>query len=213
MEIFRKMKRTVKISESTLRKIVSESIQNALNDDANKVNDILINLMKSVRNADYQLDLLAKNGSMHDDRLKKVRNVVFGCLEVFRDNGCDMSVLFSGDDNEPKYTYGNDVNESQSGLEMKMPNSFSIEEIKQIVDMLKRNPVQEMWKPVDLGICKVQRVESNQMSGKCSLLSKNDDGTDNLYKMDANGVVLVQIERMPNTGWLDNNGFTFMAWK
>lgn len=98
-------------------------------------------------------------------------------------------------------------------LREQIDNSLSLEELKHLVTLLKRKPLQDMWNPVDCGFCKVQRVEANNMSGKCSLLNRNDDGTDDLYKEGINGITLVQIGRKPNTHRLEDSGYTYMAWK
>ena len=34
-----------------------------------------------------------------------------------------------------------------------------------------------------------------------------------LYKEEINGITLVQIGRKPNTHWLEDSGYTYMAWK
>lgn len=98
-------------------------------------------------------------------------------------------------------------------LREQIDNSLSLEEVKHLVALLKQKPLQDMWKPVDCGFCKVQRVEANNMSGRCSLLNRNDDGTDDLYKEEINGITLVQIGRKPNAHWLEDSGYTYMAWK
>ena len=98
-------------------------------------------------------------------------------------------------------------------LREQIGNRLSYEEVKRLATLLKQKPLQDMWKPVDCGFCKVQRVETNNMSGKCSLLNRNDDGTDDLYKEDINGITLIQVGRIPNISWLDENGCTYMAWK
>ena len=98
-------------------------------------------------------------------------------------------------------------------LREQIDNCLSLEEVKHLVTLLKRKPLQDMWNPVDCGFCKVQRVEANNMSGRCSLLNRNDDGTDDLYKEEINGITLVQIGRKPNTHWLEDSGYTYMAWK
>ena len=108
----------------------------------------------------------------------------------------------------------NIVAESVRGvLREQIDNCLSLEEVKHLVTLLKQKPLQDMWKPVDCGFCKVQRVEANNMSGRCSLLNRNDDGTDDLYKEEKNGITLVQIGRKPNTHWLEDSGYTYMAWK
>ena len=108
----------------------------------------------------------------------------------------------------------NIVAESVRGvLREQIDNCLSLEEVKHLVTLLKRKPLQDMWNPVDYGFCKVQRVEANNMSGRCSLLNRNDDGTDDLYKEEINGITLVQIGRKPNTHWLEDSGYTYMAWK
>ena len=94
-----------------------------------------------------------------------------------------------------------------------MDNSFSHDEIVKLVSILKQNPITEMWKPCNLGFCMVQRIEANHMSGKNYLISQNEDGTDNLYEKEHNGIVLIQIGRTPNTHWLEESGSTYMVWK
>lgn len=89
-------------------------------------------------------------------------------------------------------------------------SGFTPEEIKELAFMLLKNPVEEQWKPQYYGFCQVQRVEANQTPGRMSLLSRNPFIT---YSKDSNGIVYIQIGRKPNTHWLKEDGYTYMAWK
>lgn len=92
---------------------------------------------------------------------------------------------------------------------------FTHDEIKKLVLILKENPIEEMWKPYDLGWCKVQRVEANQTSGRSYLMSDphNMTAPQDMYSDGNNGTIYLQIGRMPNTHWLDESGYTYMCWK
>ena len=92
---------------------------------------------------------------------------------------------------------------------------FSHDEIKTLVSILKENPIEEMWKPYDLGWCKVQRVEANKASGRSYLISDPHDMTNpqDMYSDGNNGTIYLQVGRMPNTHWLDESGYTYMCWK
>ena len=92
---------------------------------------------------------------------------------------------------------------------------FTHDEIKKLVSILKERPIEEMWKPYDLGWCKVQRVEANQSSGRSYLISDPHNMTDpqDMYSDGNNGTIYLQIGRMPNTHWLDESGYTYMCWK
>ena len=92
---------------------------------------------------------------------------------------------------------------------------FTHDEIKKLVSILKERPIEEMWKPYDLGWCKVQRVEANQTSGRSYLISDPHNMTDpqDMYSDGNNGTIYLQIGRMPNTHWLDESGYTYMCWK
>lgn len=94
---------------------------------------------------------------------------------------------------------------------------FSHNEIMKLVEILKQNPIEERWKPKDLGFCKVQRVESNQANGKTYLLSPSkpydSNKPEDLYTEGHNGTIYLQIGRLPNTHWLDDSGYTYMCWK
>ena len=96
---------------------------------------------------------------------------------------------------------------------MKKTDTISIEEIKGLISSLKQNPITETWKPQGCGVFTVQRVESNQVSGKCSIVNKNEDGSENLFQEQCNGVVAVIIGSMPNTPWFIESGATYLAWK
>lgn len=92
---------------------------------------------------------------------------------------------------------------------------FTNDEIKKLVSILKERPIEEMWKPYDLGWCKIQRVEANQTSGRSYLLSDPHDmsSPQDMYSDGNNGTIYLQIGRMPNTHWLDESGYTYMCWK
>lgn len=92
-------------------------------------------------------------------------------------------------------------------------DSLSREELKHLVILLKQKPLQDMWKPINYGFCMVQRVEAHEMSGHCYLLNTNDDGTEDLYVEEGNGITMIQIERRPNVHRLEESGYTYMAWK
>ena len=97
---------------------------------------------------------------------------------------------------------------------MKKSDTIPIEEIKGLISSLKQNPITETWKPQDCGVFTVQRVESNQVvGGKCSIVNKNEDGSENLFQRQCNGIVAVIIGRMPNTPWFIESGATYLAWK
>ena len=95
------------------------------------------------------------------------------------------------------------------------PRDFTHDEILKLVSILKENPIDEMWKPYDLGWCKVQRVEANQAGSRVSLLSKphNISSPEDCYSKGVNGELFLQIGRMPNTHWREESGYTYMCWK
>ena len=90
-------------------------------------------------------------------------------------------------------------------------SAFTPDEIKELAFMLLKNPVEEQWKPQYYGFCTVQRVPANQSSNTHgSILSRNPFIT---CSRDSNGIVYIQIGRKPNTHWLKEDGYTYMAWK
>ena len=89
-------------------------------------------------------------------------------------------------------------------------SDFTINEIKELARMLMEHPVEETWKPQYYGFCQVQRVEADQTPGRMSLLSRDPYIT---YAKTSNNQLFIQIGRKPNTHWLDNDGYTYMAWK
>lgn len=104
------------------------------------------------------------------------------------------------------------VSEAFHGV--KLGDGFTRDELMELVSTLSSNPIEEMWKPCDLGWCTVQRIESNQVGGRMYRLSVSDvDGSMDLYCEGGNGEVYLQIGRMPNTHWLDEGGYTYMCWK
>ena len=98
---------------------------------------------------------------------------------------------------------------------LKEGRDFTHDEIKNLVAILKRNPIEEMWKPYDLGWCKVQRVEANQTSGKSYLMSDphNMTAPQDMYSDGNNGEIYLNIGRTHNTYWFDESGHTYMCWK
>lgn len=88
---------------------------------------------------------------------------------------------------------------------------FSKEEVGQLVSMLSKNPIEQMWKPQNLGFCQIQRVESGDMpTGRHSLLSREPQVT---YCEGNNGEIFIQIGKEPNTPWFEEGGYTYMCWK
>lgn len=86
---------------------------------------------------------------------------------------------------------------------------FNREEINQLVSFLQENPITDIYKPINLGYCKVQRIPANEVSGKQGLLN---NGVRISYG-DTDGAIYLQIGRTPNSYWLEENGKTYMAWK
>ena len=89
---------------------------------------------------------------------------------------------------------------------------FEYQEIKEAVKLLMINPIEEMWQPKDLGICKAQRVDCSQMPNRTYLMGKGVDGNDVIYGYGVRSVY-VQMGRKPNTHWLEESGYTYMLWK
>lgn len=96
---------------------------------------------------------------------------------------------------------------------MKKSDTIPIEEIKGLISSLKQNPITETWKPQGCGVFTVQRVQANHVSGKCSLVNRNVDGSEDLYQEQGNGIVAIVVGRMPNTPWFVESGATYLAWK
>ena len=88
------------------------------------------------------------------------------------------------------------------------------DEKMKIISILQNNPIEEMWKPQDLGFCKVQRINAGDKDGgRCSILSKNQDGSFNTCSDSGNGQIIIEIGRKPNTPWFEDDGYTYLCWK
>ncbi len=91
---------------------------------------------------------------------------------------------------------------------------FTAKEIQELTRELKKNPPLEKWEPTDIGPYKVQRISACDVtSTKLSLLATNEDGTEDLYAEEKNGIIFIQTGRKPDTHWLDDSGMSFMCWK
>jgi hypothetical protein len=86
---------------------------------------------------------------------------------------------------------------------------FNRDEINQLVSFLQENPIKDMYKPINLGYCKVQRIPANEVSGRKGML--NDRVLISYGSTD--GSVYLQIDRDINTHWMEESGYTYMAWK
>ena len=86
---------------------------------------------------------------------------------------------------------------------------FNRDEINQLVSFLQENPIIDMYKPINLGYCKVQRIPANEVGGRQGML--NDRVLISYGSTD--GSVYLQIDRKPNTHWMEESGYTYMAWK
>ena len=78
-----------------------------------------------------------------------------------------------------------------------------------MVSFLQGNPITDMYKPINLGYCKVQRIPANEVSGKQGVLNNRV----RISYGDTDGTIYLQIDRTPNSSWLEENGNTYMAWK
>ena len=88
------------------------------------------------------------------------------------------------------------------------------DEIVKVVSILKEKPIDAFYKPVDLGLCKVQRVSADTAGGKMYLMKSSTPDSQDLYNRSHNGFVYIQIGRKPNTSWYDDgSGKTYMCWK
>ncbi len=92
------------------------------------------------------------------------------------------------------------------------PEDFTYDEILKLVSILKENPINEKWKPCDLGWCKVQRVEASQAGGRVSVIDTSN-GLMDCYSKGVTGELFIQIGRQENIPWHVDNGYTYMCWK
>ena len=85
------------------------------------------------------------------------------------------------------------------------------QELMEARKVLKAEPIEEYWKPKDIGICKAQRIEADQLGCKMYLISQENSLLD-LYCYGI-GSMYLQIGRVPNTLWFEESGYTYMLWK
>ncbi len=86
---------------------------------------------------------------------------------------------------------------------------FNRDEINQLVSFLQENPITDMYKHINLGYCKVQRIPANEVSERQGILNNRV----RISYSDTDGAVYLQIDRNPNSSWLEESGYTYMAWK
>lgn len=126
------------------------------------------------------------------DRYSKVLKVNEGKDAVFYDD-------------KEKHSFNNRTKERQPEYEI------THDEIKKIASILENEPIEEKYKPVDFGFCKIQRINGNELSGRSSIL-KDENGSITSYCYE-NGAVILQIGGQSNIPWYEENGYTYMAWK
>lgn len=87
---------------------------------------------------------------------------------------------------------------------------FSNEEISKLFGILNGLDLGQMYEPYNLGWCKVQQIQANEVPGKMSMFGN----ANNLYQIDNyGGNLYIQIGRENNSPWHEENGKTFMCWK
>lgn len=179
-------KKLIRLTEQDLHKIVKESVNKILN------------------------EIGGTSSGFYDRMMQKYNRFNDGSDNPYSDEGRYYRHL----ETEPQ-GIGESKYYNPRTYERDESKEFSHDEIKTLVSILKENPIEEMWKPYDLGWCKVQRVEANQTSGRSYLISDPHDMTNpqDMYSDGNNGTIYLQIGRMPNTHWLDESGYTYMCWK
>ena len=85
------------------------------------------------------------------------------------------------------------------------------DEIIEAIEILKANPIEQMWKPKDFGKFEAERIPCDEMSGS-SFICNEHDGLQDLYQHELDGV-RIQVNRKPNTHWLEESGQTYLVWK
>ena len=232
-------KKLIRLTEGDLHKIVKESVNKILSEigdtsrgckmlgrayhKANKTNDI-------VRGQKFGNYLRDKYGytpheffdgiddAEKEEKTAERRNRMMQKYNRFKDGSnnpySDEGRYYRHLETEPQ-GIGESKYYNPRTYERDESKEFTHDEIKKLVSILKENPIEEMWKPYDLGWCKVQRVEANQTSGRSYLMSDphNMTAPQDMYSDGNNGTIYLQIGRMPNTHWLDESGYTYMCWK
>ena len=84
-------------------------------------------------------------------------------------------------------------------------------EIIKALNILKKEPIEEYWKPKNIGVCTAQRIESHQVSCPMYLIGQHD-GLQDMYCYGI-GCIYLQVGRVPNTHWMNESGHTYMLWK
>ena len=166
---------------------------------------------------------------MIKESVNRIINEIGGASSGFYDRTMQKYNRFNDDSNNPysdEGRYYRHLETEPQGIEegryynprtyeRDESKEFTHDDIKKLVSILKENPIEEMWKPYDLGWCKVQRVEANLTSGRSYLLSDphNMTAPQDMYSDGNNGIIYLKIGRMPNTNWFDESGYTYMCWK
>ena len=202
-------KKLIRLTESDLHRIVKESVNRILNEEnfggiPNMVGNHRTSKSFGCNSADRRKRMMQKR------IMQKYNRFNDGSDNPYSDEGRYYRHL----ETEPQ-GIGESKYYNPRTYERDESKEFTHDEIKELVSILKENPIEEMWKPYDLGWCKVQRVEANQTSGRSYLMSDphNMTAPQDMYSDGNNGTIYLQIGRMPNTHWLDESGYTYMCWK
>ena len=205
-------KKLIRLTESDLHRIVKESVKRILKEENfGGIPNMVGNHRTSKSHGCNSADRRKRNSADRRNRMmQKYNRFNDGSDNPYSDEGryyCHLEKEPQGI-GESKYYNPRTYERDES-------KEFTHDEIRKLVSILKENPIEEMWKPYDLGWCKVQRVEANQTSGRSYLLSDPHDmsSPQDMYSDGNNGTIYLQIGRMPNTHWLDESGYTYMCWK
>ena len=89
---------------------------------------------------------------------------------------------------------------------------ITTKELLDLCQILENEPIEEMWAPVTIGDCKVQRVPpSHDICSSHYVLGAGKNGTEHLESDGGNGVVVLTVGRMPNANPRDE--VKYMVWK
>ena len=203
----------IKLKESQLRSMVMEATRQALKGMKGATKDVQAKANEQSPEEKKYNRATSKPKSSHWKPLSKndYENMRNGNVDGLSDKAVNMLHATMNNDDKAyrKAKYG-ELKESKGAEE----GYLSIEEIRNLVTILKENPIEEMWKPRNLGFCMVQRVDARSTgTGPCSILNQNEDGSDDLYEEEINGITIIEVGRMPNVPWYEESGAAYMAWK